>query len=110
MLHHLDAELDFVADFHLPSPVASSQPLRLPDGRWELGISIQTSMVKGLAQIVTSLQDWATYTSFKAWLLVVEDWVSSYTHMMPNKFGTGDCLFCGLFENQPQHVFLVGDL
>ena len=36
----LDAELDFAADFCLPSPVASSQPLRLPDGRWELGTSI----------------------------------------------------------------------
>ena len=31
---HLDAEPDFVVDFCLPSPVASSQPLRLPDGRW----------------------------------------------------------------------------
>ena len=36
----LDAEPDFAADFCLPSPVASSQPLRLPDGRWELGTSI----------------------------------------------------------------------
>ena len=42
----LDAKLDFVVDFCLPSPVASSQPLRLPDGRWELGTSIQTVMVK----------------------------------------------------------------
>ena len=46
MLYRLDAELDFVVDFHLPSPVASSQPLRLPNGRWELGTSIQTVMVK----------------------------------------------------------------
>ena len=52
---HLDAELDFVADFCLPSPVASSQPLRLLDGRWELGMSIQTAMVKSLAQMVTRL-------------------------------------------------------
>ena len=42
----LDAKPDFAADFCLPSPVASSQPLRLPDGRWELGTSIQTVMVK----------------------------------------------------------------
>ena len=42
----LDAEPDFAADFYLPSPVASSQPLRLPNGRWELGTSIQTAMVK----------------------------------------------------------------
>ena len=47
--HQLDAKLDFAADFCLPSPVASSQPLRLPDGRWELGTSIQTAMVKSLA-------------------------------------------------------------
>ena len=40
MLYHLDSKLDFMADFHLPSPVASSQPLRLPDSRWELGTSI----------------------------------------------------------------------
>ena len=45
----LDAEPDFAVDFHLPSPVASSQPLRLPNGRWELGTSIQTAMVKSLA-------------------------------------------------------------
>ena len=37
---HLDAKPDFVVDFPLTSPVASSQPLRLPDGRWELGTSI----------------------------------------------------------------------
>ena len=49
MPRQLDAEPDFVADFHLPSPVASSQPLRLPDGRWELGTSIQTAMVKSSA-------------------------------------------------------------
>ena len=40
MLRHLDDKLDFAVDFHLPSPVASSQPLRLPNGRWELGMSI----------------------------------------------------------------------
>ena len=55
MPHQLDAEPDFVADFCLPSPVSSSQPLRLLDGRWELGTSIQTAMVKALAQIVTYL-------------------------------------------------------
>ena len=48
MPRQLDAKLDFVMDFCLPSPVASSQPLRLPDGRWELGTSIQTAMVKSL--------------------------------------------------------------
>ena len=37
MPQQLDAEPDFVADFCLPSPVASSQPLRLPNGRWVLG-------------------------------------------------------------------------
>ena len=46
MPQQLDAKPDFAADFHLPSPVASSKPLRLPDGRWELGTSIQTAMVK----------------------------------------------------------------
>ena len=46
MPRHLDTELDFVADFYLPSPVASSQPLRLLDGRWELGTSIKIAMVK----------------------------------------------------------------
>ena len=83
----LDAEPDFVVDLCLPSPVASSQPLRLPDGRWELGTSIQMAMVKSLAQMVTHMQEQATYASFKAWLLVVEDWVSSHTHTMPNNLG-----------------------
>ena len=46
MPRQLDADLDFMVEFHLPSPVASSQYLRLPDGRWELGTSIQTAMVK----------------------------------------------------------------
>ena len=40
MLCYLDAEPDFAVDFCLPSPMASSQPLRLPYGRWELSTSI----------------------------------------------------------------------
>ena len=79
-----DVLLGFAVDFYLPSPVASSQPLRLPDGRWELGISIQMVMVKSSAQMVTCLQKWATYASFKAWLSLFEDWVSSHTHNMPD--------------------------
>ena len=39
-LHPLEVEQDFVADFCLPFFVASSQPLELQDGRWELDISI----------------------------------------------------------------------
>ena len=42
MPRQLDTKPDFAVDFYLPSPVASSQPLRLPNGRWELGTSIQT--------------------------------------------------------------------
>ena len=37
--------------------------------------------------MVTHLQEWATYTSFKAWLLAVKDWVLSYTHTSPNNLG-----------------------
>ena len=33
--------------------------------------------------MVTHLQEQATYALFKAWLLVVKDWVASHTHMMP---------------------------
>ena len=55
MPRRLDAKPDFAVDFHLPSPVASSQPLRLPDGRWELGTSIQTALVKSSVQMVTRL-------------------------------------------------------
>ena len=79
--------MDFVADFCLPSLVASSQILRLPDSRWELGMSIQMAMVKNLAQIVTHLQEQGTNASFKAWLSVVEDWVLSHTHTMPDNLG-----------------------
>ena len=50
-------------------------------------MSIQTVMVKSLAQMVTHLQEWATYTSFKAWLLVVKDWVLSHTHILPENLG-----------------------
>ena len=84
---HLDAELNYVEDFYLPSLVASSQALRLPDGRWELDTSIQMAMVKSWAQIITHLQEQATYASFKAWLSAVEDWVSSYTCTMPDNLG-----------------------
>ena len=83
----LYTELDSVADFYLSSPAASSQPLRLPNGGWELGTSIQTAMVKSLAQIVTHLKEQATYTLFKAWLLAVKDWVLSHTHTMPDNLG-----------------------
>ena len=44
-------------------------------------------MVKSLVQMVTSLQEWATYASFKAWLLVVEDWVLFHTHTTPDNLG-----------------------
>ena len=37
--------------------------------------------------MVNCLQEWATYTSFKAWSLVVEDWVSSHTYTMPDNLG-----------------------
>ena len=37
--------------------------------------------------MVTHLQEWATYALFKAWLLVVEDWVLSYTHTTPDNLG-----------------------
>ena len=84
---HLDFEQDYAVDFHLPSHVASSQPLRLPNGRWELGTSIQTAMVKSSAQMVTHLQEQATYGSFKAWFFVVEDWVLSHTHTTPDNLG-----------------------
>ena len=81
---HLDAEPDFAVDFCLLYPAASSQPFRLLDGKWELGTFIQTVMLKSLVQIETSLQEHATYASFNTWLLVLEDWVSSYTHTMPD--------------------------
>ena len=84
----LDAELDFAADFCPPSPVASSQPLRLADGRRGLGTSIQMAMVNSLAPMVTRLQEQPTYTSFKAWLSVVKDWLSSNTHTTPNNLGS----------------------
>ena len=45
-------------------------------------------MVKISAQKVSCLQERATYASFKVWLLVVEDWVLSLTHTMPDNLGT----------------------
>ena len=58
-------------------------------------------MVKGWAQIVTVLQEQATYTSFKVWLLVVEDWVSSYTDMMPNNLGLVTICFVACLTISP---------
>ena len=49
-----------------------------------MSTSIQIVMVKILAQIVACLQEWATYASFKACLLAIEDWVLSHTHTMPD--------------------------
>ena len=37
--------------------------------------------------MVTHLQEKATYTLFRAWLLVVKDWVLSHTHTTPNNLG-----------------------
>ena len=45
------------------------------------------AMVKSSVKMVTHLQKQATYASFKAWLLVVEDWVLSYTHTIPDNLG-----------------------
>ena len=41
------------------------------------------AMVRILAQIVTCLEERATYASFKAWLSMIEDWVLSHTHTTP---------------------------
>ena len=58
-MHRLDAELDFVVKFHLPSPTFGSKPLWLLDsrwyGRWEVGITIQVAIVKSFVQMVTCL-------------------------------------------------------
>ena len=45
------------------------------------------AMVKSLAQMVTCLQKLDTYASFKACILVVEDWESSHTHTTPDNLG-----------------------
>ena len=45
------------------------------------------AMVKSSAQIVNCLQERATHALFKAWLLVVEDWVLSHTHSVPDNLG-----------------------
>ena len=37
--------------------------------------------------MVTHLQEQPTYASFKAWLLVVRNWVSSHTHSMTDNLG-----------------------
>ena len=37
--------------------------------------------------MVIHLQGQATYALFKAWLLAVEEWVSSHTHSMLEKLG-----------------------
>ena len=68
------------------------------------------AMVKSSAQMVTHLQEWATYTSFKAWLLVVEDWVSSHTHTTPDNLGSATVHASGSFNNEPRCIFLAGDL
>ena len=44
-------------------------------------------MVKSSAQMVTRLKERATYASFKDWLSVVEDWVLSHTHTVPDNLG-----------------------
>ena len=44
-------------------------------------------MVKSLVQIVTHLQERTTYASFKAWLLAVEDCVSSHTPTLSDSLG-----------------------
>ena len=44
-------------------------------------------MVKSSAQMVTRLQERATYASFKAWLLAVKDLVLSHTHTAPDNLG-----------------------
>ena len=45
------------------------------------------AMVKSSAQMVTHLQEQATYASFKTWLLMVEDWVLSQTRTKPYNLG-----------------------
>ena len=60
--------------------------------------------------MVIHLQEQAIYASFKAWLSVVEDWVSSQHPYHAQQFGTGDHPHCGSFDNEPEYIFLAGDL
>ena len=86
--------------------MANSQPLRLPDSSLELGTSIQTAMVKSLAQKVTHLQEQVTYALFKACILAIKDWLLFYTHT--TQFETSNHLCHGSFDNEPRYIFLVG--
>ena len=70
------------------SPVASCSPFATPDGCCELGSDIQVAMVKSVGTMVTNLPDTATYAKFKAWLLVLEDWVASHLGTALEALGT----------------------
>ena len=52
-----------------------------------MGTSIQMVMVKSSTQMMSHLQELATYNSFKAWCLAVEDWLFSNTHTTPDNLG-----------------------
>ena len=44
---------------------------------------MHTAMVKSSVNLIRKLDGTADYTKLKAWLSLVEDWVNSHMHVMP---------------------------
>ena len=61
-----------------PTQPGSRSPHRLDNGRWEVGSDIQSQLIKSVGQMVTKLKKGVSYTTFKAWVSALHDWLASH--------------------------------
>ena len=70
-----------------PTQPGSRSPHRLDNGRWEVGSDIQSQLIKSVGQMVTKLKKGVSYTTFKAWVSALHDWLTSHAQLTPEQLG-----------------------
>ena len=61
----------------------SRSPHRLDNGKWEVGSDIQSQLIKSVGQMVSKLKKGVSYTTFKAWVSALHDWLASHAQLTP---------------------------
>ena len=63
-------------------------PRVLPNGCVELGCNLMHKMLRNCSFVEKCLSKFSSCKEFQAWLLAVEDWVSTHTHLELDDFGS----------------------
>ena len=52
-----------------------------------MGSDIQSQLIKSVGQMVTKLKKGVSYTTFKAWVSALHDWLASHAQLTPEQLG-----------------------